>query len=479
MHCPGLDFSESTAYGNESAVRTQTLVEGVVGRRTWVEPVTHYAKSGDASIAYQVIGEGPFDLVYVAGWISNIEMMWEEPGHARFLSRLASFSRLLLIDKRGTGLSDRVPESELPTLEQRMDDVRAVMDAVGSARAAILGHSEGGNMAMLFAATYPQRTMALITFGVFAKRVWSADYPWAPTPEQRQRWYDQIKQGWGGVVDLSDLAPSVADDEGFLRWWATYLRRSASPSAALTLGKMNTQIDVRDILPAIGVPTLVLHRMGDRDVQVEEARYIADRIPNAKLVELPGVDHLPWVGNQDSVLDEIQEFLTGIRQGPAPDRVLVTVLFTDVVGATARAAKLGDRRWRDLLETHDAAIRHQLRVHRGREVKTMGDGFLATFDGPARAIRCAGAIREAVGEVGVEVRAGIHTGEVELIGEDVGGMAVNIGARIGALAEPGEVLVSSTVRELVVGSGLAFEERGNYELKGAPGEWRVFAAGLS
>jgi pimeloyl-ACP methyl ester carboxylesterase len=255
--------------------------------------VTHYAKSGNASIAYQVIGEGPFDLVYVSGWISNIELMWEEPSHARFLNRLASFSRLLLIDKRGTGLSDRVAESELPTLEQRMDDVRAVMDAVGSARAALLGHSEGGNMAMLFAATYPQRTMALITFGVFAKRIWSADYPWAPTPEQRQRWYDQIEQGWGGVVDLSDLAPSVADDEGFLRWWATYLRRSASPSAALTLGKMNTQIDVRDILPAIRVPTLILHRTGDRDAKIEEGRYIAARIPGAKLVELPGVDHLP------------------------------------------------------------------------------------------------------------------------------------------------------------------------------------------
>jgi pimeloyl-ACP methyl ester carboxylesterase len=437
--------------------------------------VTHYAKSGDASVAYQVIGEGPFDLVYVAGWISNIEMMWEEPGHARFLSRLASFSRLLLIDKRGTGLSDRVPESELPTLEQRMDDVRAVMDAVGSARAAILGHSEGGNMAMLFAATYPQRTMALITVGVFAKRVWSADYPWAPTPEQRQRWYDQIEQGWGGVVDLSDLAPSVADDEGFLRWWATYLRRSASPNAALTLGKMNTQIDVRDILPAIGVPTLVLHRTGDRDVQVEEARYIAGRIPGAKLVELPGVDHLPWVGDQDSVLDEIQEFLTGIRQGPAPDRVLVTVLFTDVVGATARAAKLGDRRWRDLLSSHYAIVRHELHRYRGNEVQTIGDGFLATFDGPARAIRCACAIRNQAHDDGLSIRAGLHTGECELIGSGIGGIAVHIGARVAALARSDEVVVSSTVKDLVVGSGIEFEDRGQHALKGVPGSWRLFS----
>jgi pimeloyl-ACP methyl ester carboxylesterase len=442
-----------------------------------VDPVTHYAKSGNASIAYQVIGEGPFDLVYVSGWISNIELMWEEPSHARFLNRLASFSRLLLIDKRGTGLSDRVAESELPTLEQRMDDVRAVMDAVGSARAALLGHSEGGNMAMLFAATYPQRTMALITFGVFAKRIWSADYPWAPTPEQRQRWYDQIEQGWGGVVDLSDLAPSVADDEGFLRWWATYLRRSASPSAALTLGKMNTQIDVRDVLPAIGVPTLVLHRTGDRDVQVEEARYIAGRIPGAKLVELPGVDHLPWVGDQDSVLDEIQEFLTGIRQGPAPDRVLVTVLFTDVVGATARAAKLGDRRWRDLLSSHYATVRHELYRYRGNEVQTIGDGFLATFDGPARAIRCACAIRDQAHDDGLSIRAGLHTGECELIGSGIGGIAVHIGARVAALARSDEVVVSSTVKDLVVGSGIAFEDRGQHALKGVPGSWRLFSVG--
>jgi pimeloyl-ACP methyl ester carboxylesterase len=440
-----------------------------------MEPVTHYAKSGDASIAYQVIGEGPFDLVYVSGWISNIELMWEEPGHARFLNRLASFSRLLLIDKRGTGLSDRVAESELPTLEQRMDDVRAVMDAVGSARAALLGHSEGGNMAMLFAATYPQRTVALITFGVFAKRVWSPDYPWAPTPEQRQRWYDQIEQGWGGVVDLSDLAPSVADDEGFLRWWAAYLRRSASPSAALTLGKMNTQIDVRDILPTVRVPTLVLHRTGDRDAKLEEARYIAARIPGANMVELPGVDHLPWVGDQDSVLDEIQEFLTGIRQGPAPDRVLVTVLFTDVVGATARAAKLGDRRWRDLLASHYATVRHELRRYRGNEVQTVGDGFLATFDGPARAIRCACAIRTRAHDDGLSIRAGLHTGECELIGSDIGGIAVHIGARVAALARSDEVLVSSTIKDLVVGSGIEFDDRGQHALKGVPDSWRLFS----
>jgi pimeloyl-ACP methyl ester carboxylesterase len=444
-----------------------------------VEPTTHYAKSGDVSIAYQVIGEGPFDLVYVAGWVSNIELMWEEPGCARFLDRLASFSRLLLIDKRGTGLSDRVAESELPTLEQRMEDVRAVMDAVGSGRAALLGHSEGGSMAMLFAATHPQRTVALVTFGVFAKRVWSADYPWAPTPEQRQRWYDQIEQGWGGVVDLSDLAPSVADDEGFSRWWATYLRRSASPSAALVLGKMNTQIDVRAILPAIRVPTLILHRTGDRDAKVDEARYIAACIPGAKLVELPGVDHLPWVGDQDLVLDEIQEFLTGIRQGPAPDRVLATVLFTDVVGATARAAQLGDRRWRDLLSSHYATVRRELRRYRGNEVHTIGDGFLATFDGPARAIRCACAIRDRARDDGLSIRAGLHTGECELIGADIGGIAVHIGARVAALARSDEVLVSSTVKDLVVGSGIEFENRGQHALKGVPGDWRLFSVSSS
>ncbi|HEV8651584.1 MAG TPA: adenylate/guanylate cyclase domain-containing protein [Actinomycetes bacterium] len=396
-----------------------------------MKPETRYARSGEVSIAYQVVGEGPLDLVYVPGWVTNIELMWEEPSYARFLDRLASFSRLLLIDKRGTGLSDRVVEAELPTLEQRIDDVRAVMDAVGSQRAALVGHSEGGNMAVLFAATYPQRTLALVAFGIFATRVWSPDYPWAPTPRERQAWYDRVEQEWGGPVDLADLAPSVAGDERFRRWWATYLRQGASPKAALTLAKMNTQIDLRAILPTIRVPTLILHRSGDRDARIEEGRYIAARIPGARLVELAGVDHLPWVGDQDTVLDEVQEFLTGVR--------------------------------RELDRFH------------GRAVKTVGDGFLATFDGPARAIRCACAIRDALGGLGLQIRAGLHTGECELIGDDIGGIAVHIGARVAALAGPGEVLVSRTVKDLVAGSAIQFEDRGTQSLKGVQEPWRLFA----
>jgi class 3 adenylate cyclase len=437
-------------------------------------PETRYAKNGDVHVAYQVVGEGELDLVFVPGWISHLEYAWEEPSFARFLERLASFSRLIMFDKRGTGMSDR--EAGLPTLEERMDDVRAVMDTVGSKRAAILGTSEGGNMSVLFAATYPERTIALVTFGIFAKRIWSEDYPWAPTPEEREAWYAELEREWGGPAELGTLAPSRAADERFAAWWATYLRLGASPTAALTLARTNTQIDVRDVLPTIGVPTLVLHRTGDRDVSVEEARYIAARIPGARLVELPGEDHLVFAGDQDALLDEIEEFLTGVRRGPEPDRVLATVLFTDIVGSTERVAELGDRGWRDVLERHHAVVRRALARFRGREVDTAGDGFLATFDGPARAIRCAEAIIEAVHQLGLDVRAGIHTGECERVGEGVRGIAVHIGARVAAQANPGEVLVSSTVKDLVAGSGIRFEERGERALKGVPGAWRLFAA---
>lgn len=404
-----------------------------------------------------------------------MEYAWEEPSLARFFGRLASFSRLILFDKRGTGMSDRLPMDRLPTLEERMDDVRAVMDAVGSERAALFGHSEGGSMSVLFAATHPERTTALITFGIFAKRAWSPDYPWAPTPEERQRFLDLIEKDWGGRMDIADLAPSVARDDRFADWLATYFRRSASPGAALALARRNTQIDIRDILPTVQVPTLVLHRTADRDAKVEEGRYIASRIPHAKVVELPGEDHLPWVGDQDSVLDEVDEFVTGMRRGPDPDRVLATVMFTDIVGSTELATRLGDRRWHDLLERHNNYVRKELIRFRGREVKTTGDGSLATFDGPARAIRCALAIREAVRGLGIDVRAGLHTGECELVGDDVGGVAIHIGARVAALAGAGEVLVSSTVKDLVAGSGIAFEERGTHTLKGVPGEWRLFS----
>jgi len=438
-----------------------------------VIPKTRYAKSGDVHIAYQVVGEGP-DLVFVPGWVSHLEHAWEEPGYARFLRRLASFTRLIMFDKRGTGMSDR--DVGLPTLEERMDDVRAVMDAVGSERAAIFGTSEGGNMCVLFAATYPERTVALVTFGIFAKRVWSDDYPWAPTPEDRERWYEMLDREWGDPAELETLAPSRADDRAFADWWARYLRMGASPRAALTLGRTNTQIDVTHVLPTIGVPTLLLHRTGDLDVKIQEARYIAARIPGARLVELPGRDHLVNAGDADAIADEIEDFLTGVRRGPEPDRVLTTIVFTDIVNSTDRAAELGDRRWRALLERFRAVVRAELARYRGREIDTAGDGFLAIFDGPARAVRAALAMRDEVRAVGVEIRAGLHSGEVELTGEGIAGIAVHIAARVMAEAGGSEVIVSRTVTDLVAGSGLVFEDRGERRLKGIPGSWMLYSA---
>jgi len=436
-------------------------------------PETRYAKSGDLHIAYQVVGNGPLDLVCAPGWISNVEYAWEEPALARFLERLASFSRLILFDKRGTGLSDRVPDNELPTLEQRMDDVRAVLDAVGSRRAALFGTSEAANLCTLFAATYPERTVALVTYGMFAKRLRSDDYPWAPTMQQREATFEEIEREWGGPVGLSDLAPSVAGDERFARWWASFLRRSASPNAAVALFRMNTFIDMRHVLPAVRVPTLLLHRTGDRDSHIEEARYIAGRIPDAKLVELPGEDHLWWVGDSDSVLEEIEAFLTGVRRETTRERVLATVMFTDIVKSTERAAELGDARWRDLLDSHNALVRRHLERYRGRELQFTGDGFLVTFDGPARAIRCACALRDAMRTIGIEIRAGLHTGECEEMGNGVGGIAVHIAARVVASAGASEVITTSTVRDLVAGSGIKFASLGMRGLKGVPGEWEL------
>jgi pimeloyl-ACP methyl ester carboxylesterase len=443
-------------------------------------PETRYARSGDLNIAYQVTGEGPRDLVYVPGWISNVEMMWEQPPMARFLERLASFSRLILFDKRGTGLSDRVSNDKLPTLEERMDDVRAVLETVGSERAALFGHSEGGNMCMLFAATYPERTTALITLGCFAKRRDpDDDYPWAPAADDREESTLDVERNWGRLrpEDVEYYAPSRVGDEQFVHNLERYFRRGASPGAAAALLRMNSYIDVRAVLPTIRVPTLVLHRKGDRDVDVAEGRYLASRIPGAKFVELAGDDHVISAGDIEAVADEIEEFLTGTRPLPEPDRVLATVMFTDIVGSTERAVQLGDRRWRELLGAHDAAVRRELDRFRGREVDTAGDGFLAAFDGPARAVRCALSAGEAVRELGIEIRAGVHTGECELDGSKLRGIAVHTGARIAALAGPGEVLVSQTVKDLVSGSGLSFEEHGVRELKGLPGEWRVYAAG--
>ena len=439
-----------------------------------MNPETRYAKSGDVNIAYQVVGAGPRDLVLVPGWVSNSEVFWEEPGLSRFLRRLASFSRLILFDKRGTGLSDRV--TDLPTLETRMDDVRAVMDAVGSERAALLGYSEGGPMCALFAATYPARTSALIMIGSYGRRTWAPEYPWGPTPEQHQEFFSKCEREWGGPVGLDARGPSVARDERFRQWWARLLRMGASPGANLALLRMNAEVDVRHVLPAVRVPTLILHSVGDRALDVRASRYMAERIPGAKYVELPGDDHLPWLSDADAILDEVEEFLTGVRHGPEPDRVLATVLFTDIVGATERAVALGDRRWRDLLDSHQALVRRELARFRGHEVDTAGDGFLATFDGPARAIRCACAISDEARQLGLEIRAGLHTGECELIGNKVGGIAVHIGARVAASAAPGEVRVSSTVKDLVAGSGLRFSDRGVHTLKGVPGEWRLFAA---
>jgi pimeloyl-ACP methyl ester carboxylesterase len=435
-------------------------------------PETRYTKSGDLNIAYQVAGEGAFDLIYVPGWISNVELMWDEPAHAHVLNRLAGFSRLILFDKRGTGVSDPVPLDRLPTLEERMDDVRAVLDAVGSEQAAVFGFSEGGLMSVLFAATYPERVTGLVLYGTFAKRIWSADYPWAPKPEDRAREIEELELNWSERMDLDQLAPS--EDDAFKNRLATYFRRSASPGAAVALMRMNTQIDIRGVLPSIQAPTLVLHRKDDRDVQVEEGRWIAKQIPGAKYVELEGDAHTLWAGDTDALLDEVEEFLTGARRGPEPDRVLATVLFTDIVGSTEQATKVGDRRWRGLLERHHAVVRQQLERFRGHEVDTAGDGFLATFDGPARAIRCAVAIQSGVRGLGLQTRAGVHTGECELFADKVAGLAVHTGARVASQAAPGELLVSSTVKDLVAGSGITFEDRGERELKGV-GTWRLYS----
>jgi pimeloyl-ACP methyl ester carboxylesterase len=439
-------------------------------------PETRYAKNGDVSIAYQVVGEGPLDLVLVHGWVQSFDAGWEIEPLRRFYDRLASFSRLILFDKRGTGLSDRVPVDDLPTLETRMDDVRAVMDVVGAERAALFGHSEGGAMSALFAATYPERTQALVMSGAAARTRWAPDYPYGATDEAIAELESAILEHWGiDVVRMliAELAPSIADDEELVQAHTRAALRAASPAAAAALTRMSAMIDIRHLLQAIRVPTLVMHRTDE--VLADASRYVGERIPNAKVVELPGTDHMPWLGDQDAALDEIEEFLTGIRPHPALDRVLATVLFTDIVGSTELVADLGDRRWRELLEQHNAVVRRELSRFRGRELSTAGDGFLVSFDGPARAVACAVAIRDAGRALGLQIRFGLHTGELELDGAEVRGIAVHTGARVAAKAGPGEVLASSTVKDLVAGSGLEFEDRGSHELKGVPGEWHLYA----
>ncbi len=437
-----------------------------------MEAETRYATSGDLNIAYQVLGDGPIDFVFTPGYMSHLEQNQWWPAYRSFLERVASFSRLLVFDRRGTGLSDRI--LTLGSFEEMMDDISAVMDAAGSKRAALLGGAEGGPICALFAATYPERTSALVLVGSYARRTWAPDYPWGLGDEAQQRILQGYEKNWGKKdFGLSTLAPSAVGDERFAEWYAQACRFAGTPSSARAWFQVTMEIDIRDVLPAIRVPTLVVQLAGDRVIPVEAGNYLATHIPDAKYVVLDGIDHLPVTAGAEAVVDEIEEFLTGSRSSREPDRVLATVLFTDIVGSTERAAELGDRDWTALLAEHHALVRNRLEHFRGKEIRIAGDGFLATFDGPARAIRCACAIRDGVRGLGLEIRAGLHTGEIELADTGVEGLAVHLGARISALAGANEVLVSSTVKDLVVGSGIAFLDRGEFELKGVPGEWRV------
>ena len=431
-----------------------------------------YARSDDVHIAYRVIGEGSRDIVLIPGMLSHVELFWEHPTNEYLLKRLTSFARVIVFDKRGQGLSDRVAEQ---TLEERIGDVRAVMDAAGSERAVLYGWSEGGPMSLLFAATYPERTEALVLCGSFAS---IQAEPISLQPEPWARSLHELETHWGEGILVPFTAPSRSKDEAFLHWFGRLERATASPGAILALMRANYEIDVRHILSSIQAPTLVLHRIGDRLVPVTAGRYLAQQIPGAKYVELPGDDHLLQAFDPDTLdllIDEMEELITGARRRPEPDRVLATVLFTDIVGSSERAAELGDRRWRDLLDEFYATVRRELERYRGIEVDTAGDGFLARFDGPARAIKCASAIGDSVGTLGLRVRSGLHTGECEVSDDKLRGIAVHTGARVGALANSGEILVSSTVKDLVAGSGIQFVDRGMHALKGVPGEWRLFA----
>ena len=442
-----------------------------------MDPVTdtHYAKADDGvHIAYQVFGEGPFDLVVIPGFISHVEVFWEDETLARALRRLGSFSRVIVFDKRGTGMSDRT--ERLPDIDRRMLDIEAVMHAAGSERAAFLAVSEGGPMAILFAAAHPERTRGLVLVATYARITACPDYPIGMPTQQLYESVHYLEPGWGTGVGLGAWAPSVANDPIARQFFARLQRLAASPGAAMALMSSYMDIDVRPALPLVHIPTLVMHRTGDRMVAVAHGHYLAEHIDGARLVELQGTDHFWWTEDADQILDEVEEFLTGVRSVPSADRVLASVMFTDIVDSTRRAVELGDREWRLLLNRHDALAERQVKRHGGRLVKMTGDGVLATFDGPARSVRCARAISDGAQALGVEVRAGVHTGEVELRGDDIAGLGVNIASRIEALAQPGEVLVSRTVTDLVAGSGLEFEDRGEYDLKGVPGRWQLFAA---
>ena len=415
-------------------------------------PKTQYAKSGDVHIAYQVFGEGPINLAVLSGLNSHVELQWEDPGTKYFLEGLGAFARVVVFDKRGIGMSDRVPDNALPGLEQRMDDLRAVMDAAGMEHAAIYGTSEGSAMSILFAATYPERTDSLILHGGFAKRAWAPDYPYGQTLELRDKIMEDVERHWGRTVAPGDLTPEEENNPVFVESYLRYQRMSGSPGAMITLMKMNSQVDVREALPSVHVPTLILHYIGDPVTDIEGARYMAQRIPQAKIIEMPGIDHVAWGEKEAGLLVEIQHFLTGERPARKPDRVLATILFLDIVGSTEKVSQLGDQNWKTLLGTFRSIVRKELTQFGGLEIDTTGDGFLAMFDGPARAVRCTQAIRTSVPSLGLEIRAGVHAGEVELMGENIGGIAVHIGSRVMSKAGNSKVWVSSTVKDLTVGS---------------------------
>jgi class 3 adenylate cyclase len=434
---------------------------------------TRYAHNGEVSLAYRVWGQGELDLAFVAGFVSHVELLPEYPAASRFFERLASFSRLVLYDKREQGLSDRMGRP--PTLEESMDDLRAVLDAAGCERVALLGISEGGPMCQLFAATYPERVQALALYGTYARILRAPDYPIGHSPRALDRWQSVMREHWGGPVSVELFAPTLAGDAPFLDWWARLLRSGSSPRGAANLIELYRDIDTRQVLPTIQVPTLVLHRRDDSLTPVSWGRYLGEQIPGARYVELPGEDHLAIAGDTAPILDELEEFMTGARLEREPERVLATVVFGDIVDSTGRAAAIGDQRWRDLLAAHDAAVARQLERYRGRLVKTLGDGFLATFDGPARAIRASSEIQKEAAALGLELRLGVHTGEIEMLDGDIGGLGVHIGARVASAAAPREILVSGTVKDLVVGSQMRFDDRGAHQLKGVPGDWRLYA----
>jgi class 3 adenylate cyclase len=439
-------------------------------------PATRYARNDGVHIAYQVWGEGEVDLVLVPGFVSHVEVVWELPAAARFLERLGAFARVVMFDRRGTGLSDPVTVTEAPTLETRMSDLRAVMDDVGLERAALLGQSEGVPMSILFAASHPERTTALVLVGGMARSTYAEDHPWLPTADDfYEAGLELVLPVWGTGVGAEVSVPSQADNPEVVSFYGRLERASISPGMLASVALMFYDTDVRDVLPTVQAPTLVIHRHGDRLVNRRSGQYLADNIPGARYVEMPGIAHVPWFETSDEILAEIEEFVTGRRPAVEPRRRLATVFFSDIVGSTERVADVGDEAWRELLDRHHRVVRAELKRFDGTEVKTLGDGFLATFDGPASAIRCALAIEQATASIGLAVRIGLHCGEIEVIDDDVGGLGVHIAARVAALAAGGEVLVSRTVKDLVAGSGITFESRGAHALKGVPDDWEIFA----